>query len=365
MSDGTFTRLSHPRLPSTRRPPLPPAVSVWMTLAWVVFLLWSPQAFAAPRPPEPQASPHPDATADTARHTVTLLIPFSADGPTDRVGRDVAIALRRSLGQPVRVENYSGEGGILGSEKVAKSSPDGRILLITHVNMATAANLYPQLPYTPATDFEPLGLINEVPMVIVARPNLPAKTAADFVRWLRTHADTALMAHAGLGSASHLCGMLLQAALGINVRTVSFRGARPATPDLIDGHVDFMCDQTTDTLEHIQAGRLQAYAVTPAQRLHGPLAHLPTLTEAGLPGVQLTVWHGLYAPKNTPPPLIDRLNTALQATLDDPEFRQRQLAWGATVVDDKRRTPEGHRAFVASETRRFAPLIDRARTYIH
>ena len=316
----------------------------------LILLLWAtalclPQARA-----EPPVRPWP-------ARPVTLIVPFPAGGPTDRVARDLARAMQGPLGAVVRVENVAGVGGTLGTARVAKSAADGYTLLFTHVGMAAAPALYRGLQYKPLEDFEYLGLVNEVPLTLVGRAGLPAHSYAEFSKWVRDQAGKVVWAQAGLGSASHLCALMLQHAMGVHMVSVAYKGTAPAMNDLIAGHVDVMCDQTTNTLAPIEAGRVQAYAVSTAQRLSGPLSRLPTLQEAGLPGFALSIWHGLYAPRGTPAATALRINEALRVALADPVFVSKEEALGAAVVKDERTRPDAHRRFVEAETRRLLPLL--------
>ena len=296
---------------------------------------------------------------------VTIVVPFAAGGPTDKVARDFAEALRKGLdNQSVVIENVGGAGGTLGAAKVAKAAPDGYTLLLHHIGMATSPALYRRLPYKMPDDFEYLGLVNEVPMTLVGRPTLPANTFAELRGWLDANRGKINLAHAGLGAASHLCGLLFQQALGIEMTTVPYKGTGPAMTDLLGGRVDLMCDQTTNTTGQIAAGKIKAYAVTTSSRLAMPaLAGLPTLDEAGLKGFDVTIWHGLYAPKGTPRPVVDRLNAALKQALKDPEFIRHEEALGAVVVGDERVEPAAHKKFVEREIAKWGPVIQAAGQY--
>ncbi|WP_077036504.1 tripartite tricarboxylate transporter substrate-binding protein [Pelomonas sp. KK5] len=298
-------------------------------------------------------------------HPITLVVPFSAGGPTDTVARDLAEALRKSLGAEVIVDNVGGAGGgTLGATKVAKAAPDGYTLLLHHIGMATSPSLYRNLQYDTLKDFEYLGLIIEVPMTLIGRPGLPAGDFTELRRWMAANKGKINLANAGTGAASHLCGVLLQKALKIDMNIVSFKGTAPAMAELLAGNVDLLCDQTTNTTGQINAGKVRAYAVTSRVRLAGPvLSTLPTLEEAGFKGFDVSIWHGLYAPRGTPPAVVERLNAALRAALHDPEFMRREQALGAVIVNDARLSGPGHKAFVASEIRRWAPLIQAGGPY--
>ncbi|WP_457351503.1 tripartite tricarboxylate transporter substrate-binding protein [Roseateles sp. P5_D6] len=304
------------------------------------------------------------AAADYPDKPVTVIVPFAAGGPTDKVARDLAEALRKPLGATVIVENVGGVGGTLGANKVAKAAPDGYTLLLHHIGIASATALYRTLPYKTLEDFEYLGMVNEVPMTLIGRPNLPAANYAELAKWLESNKGNINLAHAGVGSASHLCGLLYQSAIKIDMTTVPYKGTAPAMNDLLGGQVDIMCDQTTNTTGQIEAGKVKAYAVMSAKRLpSGPLAKLPTADESGLKGFNLAVWHGMYAPKGTPKAVIDKVNTALRAALKDADFHKRQEALGAVIISDARLAPAEHKKFVEAEINKLTPVIKAAGIY--
>ena len=297
---------------------------------------------------------------------ISFVVPFAAGGPTDRVARDLAEAMRKSMGGGANfvVENVNGAGGTIGATKVAKAAPDGYTLLLHHIGMASAPALYRKLGYKPLEDFEYLGMINEVPMTLIGKPQLPANNYRDFENYIRANAAKMNIAHAGLGSASHLCGLMWQAAVKATdaMTTIPFSGTAPAMNALVGGQVDLMCDQTTNTTGQIEAGRVKAFAVTTAKPLSNNklLKDYPSLQEMGLKGFDLTIWHGLYAPKGTPPAVLAQLNTALKAALKDPEFMKKQEGLGAVVVTDKRVEPAAHKAFVSAEITKLKPVIEAA-----
>ncbi|MEO6319786.1 MAG: tripartite tricarboxylate transporter substrate-binding protein [Polaromonas sp.] len=297
---------------------------------------------------------------------VSIVVPFAAGGPTDRVARDLAEALRKSMGGGANfvVENVNGAGGTIGANKVAKASPDGHTLLLHHIGMAAAPGLYRKLQYKPLDDFEYLGMVNEVPMTLIGKPQLEANTYRDLETYIRTNAGKLNIAHAGLGSASHLCGLMWQSAINAKeaMTTIPFGGTAPAMNALVGGQVDMMCDQTTNTTGQIEAGRVKAYAVTTSKPLKNNklLKDLPTLQEMGLKGFDLTIWHGLYAPKGTPPAVLAQINTALKLALKDPDFIKKQEGLGAVVVTDKRVDSAAHKAFVTAEIAKLKPVIEAA-----
>lgn len=296
---------------------------------------------------------------------ITLVVPFAAGGPTDLVARQLAEAMRKPLGgASVVVENAAGAGGTIGAAKVARAAPDGHTLLVWHIGMAATASLYRKLPYKPLEDFEYLGMINDVPMTLLGAPKLPANTYRDFENYIRANGGKLNLAHAGLGSASHLCGLMWQSAVKLDksMTTVAYRGTGPAMNDLIGGQVDVMCDQTTNTTAQIEGGRVKAFAVTTAKPLtsHKLLKDYPSLQEMGLKGFNLTIWHAMYAPKGTPADVQKKLNDALQVALKDPDFVKKQADLGALVVTDNRVTQAGHKAFVANEITKLKAVIDAA-----
>jgi len=298
--------------------------------------------------------------------SVALVVPFAAGGPTDRVARDLAEAMRKAMGGSANfvVENVAGAGGTIAMAKIAKAAPDGHSLLVHHIGMAAAPGLYRKLTFKVADDFEYLGMINEVPMTLIGKPQLPANTYRDFENYIRANAGKLNIAHAGLGSASHLCGLMWQSRLQAKeaMTTIPFGGTAPAMNALVGGQVDVMCDQTTNTTGQIEGGRVKAFAVTTAKPMtsHKLLKDYPTLNEMGMKGFELTIWHGLYAPKGTPPAVLAQLNTALKIALKDPEFIKKQEGLGAVVVNDKRVEPAAHKAFVAAETAKLKPVIEAA-----
>jgi len=296
---------------------------------------------------------------------VTIVVPFAAGGPTDKVARDLGEVLRKGLNnQTVVIENVGGAGGTLGAAKVAKAAPDGYTLLLHHIGMATSPALYRKMPYDTMNDFEYIGMVNEVPMTVVGRSTLPANTFAELRTWINANKGKINLANAGLGAASHLCGLLFQQSLGVEMTTVPYKGTAPAMTDLLGGQVDIMCDQTTNTTQQIEGGKIKAYAVTTTKRLTTPaLAKLPTLDESGLKGFNVTIWHGLYAPKGTPKAALDKVNAALKNALKDAEFIKRQEALGAVVVSDNRVNGPDHKKFVEAEIAKWGPAIKAAGQY--
>ena len=305
------------------------------------------------------------ASAEYPEKPITIVVPFAAGGPTDKVARDLAEALRKPLGgQSIIIENIGGAGGTLGAARVAKAANDGYTLLLHHIGMSTAPALYRKMSYDTLNDFEYLGMINEVPMTLIGKPTLPANNYPELLKWLEANKGKINLANAGLGAASHLCGLLFQSALKIDMQSVPYKGTGPAMTDLLGGQVDIMCDQTTNTTSQIAAGAVKAYAVTSAKRLVTPaLKNLPTLDESGLKGFNVSIWHGMYAPKGTPKAVVDKINGALRVALKDPEFVKREEALGAVVVSDARLGGEEHKKFVTAEIAKWAPIIKAAGQY--
>lgn len=294
--------------------------------------------------------------------TVTIVVPFSAGGPTDTVGRLLAQAMTKDLKQQVIVENVDGAGGTVGAGRVARAKPDGYTVLMHHIGQSTAPTLYRKLPYNPVTDFEPIGLVTDVPMTLVAKKDLPPKNIKELLEYLKINKDKVTYANAGVGAASHLCGMLLMSAINVEFTTVPYKGTGPAMRDLLGGQVDLLCDQTTNTTSQIKGEKIKAYAVTTKTRV-ASLSSLPTLHESGLANFEVVVWHGLYAPKGTPKPVVDRLSKALQAALKDGNVKQRLAELGTEPVAQGRATPDALRKQLKSEIDKWAPVIKKAGVY--
>ncbi len=295
---------------------------------------------------------------------ITVIVPFAAGGPTDKVARDLSVVLGKELKQTVVIENVGGAGGTLGAGKVAKASNDGYTLLLHHIGMATSPALYRNLPYKTLDDFEYLGMINEVPMTLVGRATLPANNYAELTKWIGENKGKINLANAGLGAASHLCGLLFQQQVAVDMTTVPYKGTAPAMNDLLGGQVDLMCDQTTNTTGQIEGGKIKAFAVTTMKPLTTPaLAKLPTLDSQGLKGFNVSIWHALYAPKGTPKAVVDKINVALKAALKDADLIKKQEALGAVVVTDNRLDPVEHKKFVESEIAKWGPAIKAAGQY--
>ena len=296
---------------------------------------------------------------------ITFVVPFAAGGPTDRVARDLAEAMRKPLGGAnIVVDNAAGAGRTIGIAKAARATADGYTLLLNHVAMATVPTMYRKLPFNIANDFEYLGIINDVPMTLIARPTMGPNNYKELATWIAQNKGKINLGHAGQGSASHLCGLSYQAAIQVEMTPVPYKGTAPAITDLIGGQIDLLCDQTTNTTSQIEGKKVKAYAVTTQKRLSTPaLKDLPTLDESGLKNFSVTIWHGLYAPKGTPTPVLKKINDALKVALKDPEFIKKQEGLGAVVAADARVEPAEHKKFVQSETEKFGVVIKAASAY--
>ncbi len=290
---------------------------------------------------------------------ITIIVPFSAGGPSDTVARLLAQAMGPVLKTQIIVENVGGAGGTIGAARVAQASPDGYTLFVHHIGHSTAPALYRKLPYDPIKDFEPIGLVNDGAMAMVARKNFPADNLKEMINYVKANKDKVNLANAGVGSASHLCGILFMTAIQTDFMTIPYKGTGPAMNDLLGGQVDFMCDQTTNATSHIKAGKVRVYGVTTKKRI-GSMPNVPTMSEAGLPNFTITVWHALYAPKGTPKPIIAKLSKALQEALKNPVLKQRYADLGSEPVAQNRATPEALRAHLKAEIDKWGPIIKKA-----
>jgi tripartite-type tricarboxylate transporter receptor subunit TctC len=299
---------------------------------------------------------------------VQMVVPFTAGGPTDTVGRSLAQAMSKHLGQQIVIENVGGAGGTVGAARVKNAQPDGYSLLLHHIGMSTAPSLYRKLAFNPQTDFEAIGLVVDVPMTLIARSDFPADNFADFLKYAKANKAKMNLGNAGVGAASHLCGLLFMSAIDTDFTTVPFKGTADVLNALLAKQIDFTCDQTTNTTGQIQAHiadkskGVKVYGVTSAKRV-STLPNVPTLQEGGLKGFEVGVWHGIYAPKGTPKPVVDRLVAALQAASKDPEFTKRMADLGATVYGADKMTPAAHAAHLKAEIERWAPIIKKAGAY--
>lgn len=293
-----------------------------------------------------------------SRH-ITMAMPFSAGGPGDTIARLLAQGMGASLKQQVLIENTTGAGGSIGSAKVAQSAPDGYNLLLMHIGHATNPALYPNLKYDPVKDFEPIGLTVELPSVFVAKKDLAPANFADLIAYVKANQEKISYAHAGIGSASHLCGLLFQAATGTKMTQIAYRGAGPAMNDLMGGQVDLLCDQIVNVVGNVQGGTVKAYAVTGSGKA-AALPDLPVASEFGLPNFNYKVWYGLFAPKGTPKPVIEKLVGALNAALQDKAIKDRLAVLGAETVSTERAQPAALAAHLQSEIEKWVPIIKAA-----
>lgn len=294
--------------------------------------------------------------------TITLVVPFSAGGPTDTVARLIAVPMSVTLGQTIIVENIGGAGGTVAAARVARAAGDGYTIFLHHIGMATSATLYKKLPYNVLTDFETIGLVTPVPMTIIAKQAMGSKDIKEFISYIKANKDNITYGNAGIGAASHLCGMLFMRAIGTDFTTVQYKGTGPAMNDLLGGVFDFMCDQTTNTTPQIKGGKVKAYAVTSKARVPS-LPDVPTLAESGLKNFEVAVWHGLYAPKGTPKPIVDKVSAALRVALKDETVKKRFADLGTQPEPQDRATPEAHRAYLKAEVEKWAPIIKAAGSY--
>lgn len=293
---------------------------------------------------------------------ITLIVPFTAGGPTDTVARLIAQPMSKTLKQQVIVENVGGAGGTVGAARVARSAADGYTLFLHHIGQSTAPSLYRKLPYDAVNDFAPIGLINEVPMTLIARKDFPPKDVKELIAYLKANKEKVTYANAGIGAASHLCGMLFMSTINVDLTTVPYKGTADVMKDLLGGQIDFTCDQTTNTTSQIKADKVTVYGVTTLKRVPS-LPKIPTLDESGLKGFEVTIWHGLYGPKGTPQPVIDTLTKALQLALKDNTVKQRFADLGTEPVEEKRATPEALRTHLKREIDKWAPIIKKAGVY--
>lgn len=305
------------------------------------------------------ATPLASAQSDYPNRPVTLTMPYAPGGPGDAITRLFAAALQKTLGQQVVVDNPAGASGSIGTAKVARARPDGYTLLMIHVSHSTNAAMYRSLPYHPVDDFEPIGQATSGPMVIVARNGFPAANLNEFTQYLRANAGKVSLAHAGVGSASHLCALMLMNAMQVRLNEIPYKGTGPALTDLVGGQVDVLCDQTSGTVPQVRAGKIRAYAAAGKARLP-QLPDVPAITEGGIAGLDINISFGMYAPKGTPKPVIDKLSDALQKAVADPEVRSKLEGMGVAAVSPERARPEALRAHLRQEIDTLVPLLVRA-----
>jgi len=290
---------------------------------------------------------------------ITVIVPAAAGGPTDTVARLVGESMGRTLGQQIVVENVGGAGGTIGMARVAKAAPDGYTLAVWHIAQATAPALYDNLRYHVIDDFDSIGRITDVPMTIVGKSTLEAKNIAELLAWVKDKQTAVTYAHAGVGSASHLCALMFMSAVGTQMTAVSYRGTGPAMNDLLGGQFDMMCDQTTGTTNQIKNGKIKGYAATTPARL-AVLPDLPTLDESGVKGFEVSAWHAMWAPKGLPGDVVEKLSTALQAALKDAKVVERFASLGTEPVKLDQATPAALKAQLTSEVAKWGPVIKAA-----
>ena len=293
---------------------------------------------------------------------ISMIVPFAAGGPTDAVARMIAIPMGKSLGQTVLVENVNGAGGTIGANKVAKSAPNGYTIFLHHMGMSTAPALYKKLSFDPLNDFEYIGQVVDVPMTLLARKDFPANNFQELLAYVKANKDKVSLANAGLGAVSHLCGLLFMSQIGVDLNTIPYKGTGPAMNDLLGGQVDLLCDQTTQTVPIIKEGRVKVFGVTTLNRLSA-LPNVPTLDEQGLKGFEVKVWHGMYAAKGTPKPILDKINVALRAALQDPTIKQRLADLSSDIVPMDKVTPAGLKTHLEAEIAKWSPVIKKAGIY--
>ncbi len=290
---------------------------------------------------------------------ITLVVPAAAGGPTDTVARLIAESMGKTLGQTVVVDNAGGAGGTIGMARVARSAPDGYTVAVWHIAQATAPALYPDLKYDVVKDFDSIGRITDVPMTLVSKNALPAKNVTEFFAWLKAEKAKATYGHAGIGSASHLCTLMLLKDVGFQVEGVGYRGTGPAMNDLLAGQFDFMCDQTTNTTGHIKDGKIRGYAVTTKFKVSS-VPDLPTLDSTVLPGFEVSAWHAMWAPRGLPKEATDKLVAALQAALKDPKVVERFASLGTVPVDQAQALPAALQSYLEAEVKRWGEVIKAA-----
>jgi tripartite-type tricarboxylate transporter receptor subunit TctC len=298
------------------------------------------------------------AQAEYPDHVINMVVPFAAGGPTDNVARSLAEAMRPTLGQSIIVENKGGAGGTIGTTFAARSPADGYTVLLMHVGFSTAPSLYKDPGYDPYKSFEPIGLVVDVPMTILARDNFPPNNIKELAEYVKNNKDKITLANAGIGAASHLCSTMLNEAFGVELLTVPYKGTAPAMNDLLGKQVDMLCDQTTNTTQQINAKKVKAYAVTSLKRVP-TLPNLPTMDESGYKGFSVGIWHAMWVPKGTPKPVVDKLLAALQAGVKDPKFQERMQTLGATVLVDEA-NPAALDKLVKQQVPQWAELFKKA-----
>lgn len=293
---------------------------------------------------------------------VSAVVPFAAGGPTDKVARELALAMSKALGGQIIIENSGGAGGTIGAKRVAQAKNDGYTVLIHHIGMSTAPTLYRNLGFDPLKDFEMIGEIADVPMLLVANKDLPPKTLKELLPYIKANASKLSLANAGVGSASHLCGLMFMSAIQTELVTVPYKGTAPALTDLLGGQVNLMCDQTTNIAGQVRGNAIKPYAAMQSRRVEA-FKDVPTAAEQGLPGLEVKIWHAMYAPKGTPQAIVDKLSEALQKAVQDSRFKAQMAELGAEAVSPAKAKPESLRAHLTSEIAKWSPVIKKAGVY--
>lgn len=299
------------------------------------------------------------AQKDWPTKSIQLIVPFAAGGPTDSIARLIAVPMGQALGQTVVVENVPGAGGTIASTKVSRAAPDGYTIYIHHMGMATANALYDKLPYDPMTSFDYIGQVADVPMVLLGKKDLPANNFKELEAYIKANGSKVTMANAGPGAVSQLCGLLFQSRLGIKLTNIPYKGTGPALTDLLGGQVDLLCDQTTQTIPYIKDGRVKAFGTTTMKRLPA-IPNVPTLNEQGLKGFEVKVWHGVYAPKGTPQPVLDKINAALKKALNTPDVQKRLNDSNIDIVPMEKVSSKGLKDHLEKEINVWGPVIRKA-----
>lgn len=299
------------------------------------------------------------AQKDWPTKSIQLIVPFAAGGPTDSIARLIAVPMGQALGQTVVVENVPGAGGTIASTKVARAAPDGYTIYIHHMGMATAQALYDKLPYDPMTSFEYIGQVADVPMVLLGKKDLPANNFKELEAYIKANGSKVTMANAGPGAVSQLCGLLFQSRMGVKLTNIPYKGTGPALTDLLGGQVDLLCDQTTQTIPYIKDGRVKAFGTTTMKRLPA-IPNVPTLNEQGLKGFEVKVWHGVYAPKGTPQPVVNKINAALKKALNSPDVKKRLEDANIDIVPMDKVSAKGLKDHLDNEINVWGPVIRKA-----
>jgi tripartite-type tricarboxylate transporter receptor subunit TctC len=288
---------------------------------------------------------------------ITLIVPFAAGGPTDIVARIVGEHFSKSLGQQIVVENVAGAGGTTGITRGAQAPADGYTIMMGHMGTHGAAPaLYPNMKYDPAKDFAPIGLTAGTPILIVSKKGIPAKDLKEFIAYMKANGDKMNEANAGVGSVSHTTCTLFNSLTGTKTGRIAYRGTGPAMNDLVGGQVDYGCDQIVNLVSQIKAGNIKAYAIATKERSPA-LPDVPTTTEAGLPEYEVSAWNALFAPKNTPKDVMDKLVAALDKALEDPTVKARLLELGSVLPDKAGRSPAALQKLVETEVARWSPVL--------